>query len=121
MPVSTRVTLESLLPTRSSSARRFSHFDTVVTPNELMEPALTPPPGPYAFLTSGALQDIGWRLLANGVFDFGGLGTWTWNPTDGWSQPTTADPSNLEPFNGNFVGVYSGTWLWNETTRAGPS
>ena len=67
-----------------------SHFDTVLTPNELMEPAVTPPPGPYAYFTSGLLQDIGWRLLANGVFDFGAAGTWTWNPTDGWAQPTTA-------------------------------
>ena len=66
--------------------------------------AITPPPGPYAYLTSGALEDIGLRLLANGVFDFGASGTWTWNPTDGWFQPTPADPSNLEPFNGNFVG-----------------
>jgi hypothetical protein len=96
-----------------------SHFDTVVTPNELMEPILTPPPGPYEFLTSGALQDIGWKILANGIFDFGGIGTWTWNPTDGWFQPTASDPSNLEPFNGNFVGAYgSGTWLWNETTSS---
>ena len=46
-----------------------SHFDTVLTPNELMEPAITAPPGPYAYLTSGALEDIGWKLLANGVFD----------------------------------------------------
>ena len=95
-----------------------SHFDTVLTPNELMEPAITPPPGPYAYLTSGALEDIGWKLLANGVFDFGGIGTWTWNPTDGWFQPTTADPSKLEAFNGNFVGVYGGTWLWNGTTQS---
>jgi hypothetical protein len=95
-----------------------SHFDTVLTPNELMEPAITPPPGPYAFLTSGLLQDVGWQLLANGVFDFGGLGTWTWNPTDGWFSRTTGDPTDLEPLNGNFVGNYgaSGTWLWNATT-----
>ena len=46
-----------------------SHFDTVLTPNELMEPAITPPPGPYAYLTSGLLEDIGWKLLSNGVFD----------------------------------------------------
>ena len=45
-------------------------------------------------------------------------GTWTWNPTDGWFEPTTADPSNLEPCNGNFVGVYDGTWLWNGTTQS---
>jgi hypothetical protein len=96
-----------------------SHFDTVLAPNELMEPAITAPPGPYAYLTSGALEDIGWKLLANGVFDYGGLGTWTWNPTDGWNQPTTADPLNLEPWNGNFVGAYpSGTWLWNGTTQS---
>jgi hypothetical protein len=93
-----------------------SHFDTVFTPNELMEPAITPPPGPYGYVTGGLLQDVGWSLLANGIFDYGGLGTWTWNPTDGWFQPTTADPTNLEPFNGNFVGTYNGTWLWNETT-----
>ena len=93
-----------------------SHFDTVFTPNELMEPAITPPPGPYAYVTGGLLQDVGWQLLANGVFDYGGSGTWTWNPTDGWSQPSGADPTNLEPFNGNFVGIYNGTWLWNETT-----
>ena len=96
-----------------------SHFDTVVTPNELMEPAITPPPGPYAYLTGGALEDIGWRLLSNGVFDYGSLGTWTWNPTDGFSQPTAANPSRLEPWNGNFVGIYdSGTWLWNGTTAS---
>jgi hypothetical protein len=105
-----------------------SHFDTVFTPNELMEPAITPPPGPYAYVTSGLLQDVGWQLLSNGVFDFGGLGTWTWNPADGWFQATGADTTRLEPFNGNFVGIYGGTWLWNETTSswsqlttAGPS
>jgi hypothetical protein len=95
-----------------------SHFDTVLTPNELMEPAITAPPGPYAYLTSGLLQDIGWQLLSNAVFDFSGAGTWTWNPVDGWFSPTSADPSNLEPWNGNFVGVYNGTWLWNETTSS---
>ena len=95
-----------------------SHFDTVLTPNELMEPAITPPPGPYAYLTSGALEDIGWKLLANGVFDYGAVGTWTWNPTDGWAQPTSADPSDLEAWNGNFVGIYNGTWLWNGTTQS---
>ena len=68
--------------------------------------------------TSGALEDIGWRLLANGVFDYGAAGTWTWNPTDGWFQPTTANPSDLEPWNGNFVGIYNGTWLWNGTTQS---
>jgi hypothetical protein len=93
-----------------------SHFDTVLTPNELMEPAITPPPGPYAHLTGGLLEDIGWSLLANGVFDFGAIGTWTWNGVDGWFQPTTANPTLLEAWNGNFVGVYGGTWLWNETT-----
>jgi hypothetical protein len=96
-----------------------SHFDTVLTPNELMEPSITAPPGPYAYVTSGLLEDVGWRLLANGVFDFGGIGTWTWNFTDGWFQPTGADPSQLEPWNGNFVGIYpSGTWLWNGTVQA---
>ena len=94
-----------------------SHFDTVLTPNELMEPAITPPPGPYAYMTSGALEDIGWKLLANGVFDYGGVGTWMWNHTDGWFQPTGANPTNLEGWNGNFVGVYGGTWLWNGTTQ----
>jgi hypothetical protein len=93
-----------------------SHFDTVHTPNELMEPAITAPPGPYAYLTSGLLQDVGWSLLSNAVFDYGGLGTYTWNPTDGFFQPTGVNPSLLEPWNGNFVGVYNGTWLWNETT-----
>jgi hypothetical protein len=95
-----------------------SHFDTVLTPNELMEPAITPPPGPYAYLTGGLLEDVGWRLLANGVFDYGGIGTWTWNGVDGWSQPTAVDPSNLEAWNGNFVGAYNGTWLWNATTSS---
>jgi hypothetical protein len=96
-----------------------SHFDTALAPNELMEPFITPPPGPWAFVTSGLLQDVGWRLLGNGIYDFGGAnGTWTWNPTDGWFQPSAVDPADLEPFNGNFVGSYpgSGTWLWNETT-----
>jgi hypothetical protein len=98
-----------------------SHFDTVLTPNDLMEPFITPPPGPYGYVTSGLLQDVGWSLLANGIFDYGGFGTWTWNPTDGWFQPSGADPIDLEPFNGNFVGSYpasagGGTWLWNETT-----
>jgi hypothetical protein len=106
------------VPNPVQGGSSISHFDTVFTPNELMEPAITAPPGPYAFVTSGLLQDIGWRLLANGVFDYNGLGTWTWNPTDGWFQPTGANPTNLEPFNGNFVGVYNGTWLWNETTSA---
>jgi hypothetical protein len=93
-----------------------SHFDTVHSPNELMEPAITAPPGPYAYLTSGLLQDVGWRLLSNGVFDYNASGTWTWNPTDGWFQPTAVNPALLEGWNGNFVGVYNGTWLWNETT-----
>jgi hypothetical protein len=83
-----------------------------------MEPAITAPPGPYAYLTSGALEDIGWRLLANGVFDYGASGTWTWNPTDGFFQPTGANPTDLESWNGNFVGIYNGTWLWNETTSS---
>jgi hypothetical protein len=95
-----------------------SHFDTALTPNELMEPAITPPPGPYAYITGGLLEDVGWRLLTNGVFDFNGLGTWTWNRTNGWFQPTTADPTLLEPFNGDFAGVYNGTWVWNGTTGA---
>jgi hypothetical protein len=69
-------------------------------------------------VTAGLLQDVGWRLQTNGVFDYGGLGTWTWNPTDGWFQPTGANPTDLEPFNGNFVGIYNGTWLWNETTSS---
>ena len=64
-----------------------SHFDTVLTPNELMEPAITPPPGPYAYLTSGALEDIGWKLLANGVFDFGGVWYLDLEP-HGWMVPT---------------------------------
>jgi hypothetical protein len=95
-----------------------SHFDTVLTPNELMEPFATPPPGPYSYMTSGLLEDVGWRLLANGVFDFGASGTWTWNPVDGWAQRMGGDPSILEPWNGNFVGVYAGTWLWNGTTQS---
>ena len=97
-----------------------SHWDTVATPNELMEPAITPPPGPYVYLTGGLLEDVGWLLLSNGVFDYGGSGTWTWNPTNGFSQPTGANPSYLEPWNGNFVGIYpgSGTWLWNGTTAS---
>ena len=41
-----------------------SHFDTVFTPNELMEPAITPPPGPYAYVTSGLLQDVGWQTAS---------------------------------------------------------
>jgi hypothetical protein len=95
-----------------------SHYDTVLTPNELMEPSITAPPGPYAYLTGGLLEDIGWRLLANGVFDYGAAGTWTWNFVDGWFQPTGVNPTLLEPWNGNFVGVYNGTWLWNETTSS---
>jgi hypothetical protein len=96
-----------------------SHFDTVLTPNELMEPSATPPPGPYGYVTGGLLEDVGWRLLANGIFDFGSLGTWAWSPTGGWIQPSALDPVSLEPWNGNFVAVYAnGTWLWNGTTQA---
>jgi hypothetical protein len=98
-------------PTPVQQGSSISHFDAVLTPNELMEPAMTAPPGPYAYVTSGALEDIGWKLLGNGVFDYGSTGTWTWNPTDGWFQPTSADSTNLEGWNGNFVGVYGGTWL----------
>ena len=37
----------------------------------------------------------------------------------GGLNPRPHDPSNLEPFNGNFVGAYgSGTWLWNGTTQS---
>jgi hypothetical protein len=95
-----------------------SHFDTALTPNELMEPIITPPPGPYAYATSGLLQDVGWQLLTNGVFDFGAaLGTWTWNDTTGWVQPTTSEPLKLEAWNGNFVAAYSyGLYLRNGTT-----
>jgi len=96
-----------------------SHFDTVLTPNELMEPAITPPPGPYAFVTGGLLEDVGWRLLANGVFDFGAQGTWTWSRVNGFANPSADNPTLLAAWNGNFVGAYpTGTWLWNGTTGA---
>jgi hypothetical protein len=105
-------------PSTKVKGASISHFDTALSPNELLEPVVAAPPGPYAFLTSGVFEDVGWTLLTNGVFDYGSLGTWTWNRAVGWSEPTAANPLSLEPWNGNFVGGYpDGTWLWNSTTR----
>ena len=96
-----------------------SHFDTVVTPNELMEPSITPPPGPYAFLTSGAAAGRRvatpdeWRLRLRRR-----AGTWTWNDHE-WSCRKSTPRIPRTSRHGTVISsaVYSsGTWLWNGTT-----
>ena len=47
-------------PNPFESGSSVSHFDTVLSPNELMEPLLTPTSA--NFLTTSLLQDIGWKL-----------------------------------------------------------
>ena len=50
-------------PSTYASGSSVSHFDTVVTPNELMEPFATTRVTPSTLLTRNLMRDIGWKTL----------------------------------------------------------
>jgi len=51
-------------PTTWRSGSSLSHFDTAVTPNELMEPFINSPAAHNLTLTVAMLKDIGWKTKA---------------------------------------------------------
>ena len=58
-----------------------SHFDTVLTPDELMEPFLRP--SPLQILTNQLLKDCGWNIAEGAIFTdgFEGGNTSAWSDT----------------------------------------
>lgn len=62
--------VEMYAPTMVATGSSLAHFNTVLTPNEVMEPSYTGP-NHNITLTRALLQDIGWNDCGNGAIDSG--------------------------------------------------
>ena len=105
-----------------------SHFDTVATPNQLMEPSYTVPLH-TPVLELPLFRDIGWTVAAPAVkndflVDFGGSGLWQRLNNATWSQIHTTNPVSIaaDDLDGGgkdeAIATFAGGGLWARYNNA---
>ena len=86
-----------------------SHFDTVLAPNDLMEPALTT--ALIQVLTNTLLEDISWKPTQGLVADLGAGGLWL-NDGATWTQLSRKSPEAVYGWIDQLVADFGLAGLW---------